>query len=316
MIRNLMATTLCKISLLFLIINFQLHSETLKEKFLKFRAYQKENIINEDEGDSAFSISDQINIKKDLKYGDDEKQKMDIYLPENPENAPVLFMVHGGAWRIGNKEMSTVVENKVNHWVPKGFIFISTGYRLLPTTVYHQIEDIAKAVSYAQQHAKSWGGDPSKFILIGHSAGAHLVAYLAADPKFAYKYGAKPWLGTISLDSAALDVVETMNSIHFPLFDNAFGTDQEYWKKTSPFHQLNNTATPFLAICSDKRDISCKQAFKFINRIKSFKIPANVIEENLGHMEINQNLGLPSHYTTSVESFMSQLDPVVKQKLN
>src|SRR3546814_1535129 len=73
-----------------------------------------------------------------------------------------------------------------------------------------QAADVGHALAAVQARAAGWGGDPARILLIGHSAGAHLVAFLAADAGFAKRQGAKPWLGTVSLDSAALDVVELM----------------------------------------------------------------------------------------------------------
>jgi len=57
---------------------------------------------------------------------------------------------------------------------------------------------------------------------MGHSAGAHLVALLTAHPAFTQAEGALPWLGTVSLDSAAFDVVAVMSGRHLALYDRAF----------------------------------------------------------------------------------------------
>jgi arylformamidase len=73
---------------------------------------------------------------------------------------------------------------------------------------------------------------------MGHSAGAHLVDLLAADPKIAFHEGAKPWLGTVSLDTATLDMEETMRGRHYGFYDAAFGKDPAYWAETSPIHRL------------------------------------------------------------------------------
>ena len=74
----------------------------------------------------------------------------------------------------------------MTRWVPKGFIFISTNYRMLPKTApMEQIRDVASALAFAQGKASSWGGDPAGFIIMGHSAGAHLAALLAASPAMA-----------------------------------------------------------------------------------------------------------------------------------
>ena len=58
----------------------------------------------------------------DVAYGSDPLQRMDIYRPVGaPDNAPVIFMVHGGGWYQGDKALSNVVEKKVLHWVPLGY---------------------------------------------------------------------------------------------------------------------------------------------------------------------------------------------------
>ena len=98
-------------------------------------------------------------ILQDIPYGEGDRNKMDVYLPSHAKNAPVIFMVHGGAWRIGDKASKAVVENKVNRWVQKGFVFISTNYRMLPKAAPHkQATDVAKALAFAQNNSSSWGG--------------------------------------------------------------------------------------------------------------------------------------------------------------
>jgi len=69
-----------------------------------------------------------------------------------------------------------------------------------------QAEDIKKALVFAQQKAPEWGGSADKFILMGHSAGAHLISLISVKSSA----GIKPWLGTIALDSAAYDVTKIM----------------------------------------------------------------------------------------------------------
>ncbi|MEJ2095030.1 MAG: alpha/beta hydrolase, partial [Gammaproteobacteria bacterium] len=143
-------------------------------------------------------------ILEDISYGEFERQKFDVYIPENASSAPVIFLVHGGAWRLGNKSSNRLLNNKLGRWLPQGFIFISTNYRLLPDTdPLEQANDVALSLSTAQEKASSWGGDPEKFILMGHSAGGHLVSMLTAAPSRYYPMNVRPWLGSVILDSAA-----------------------------------------------------------------------------------------------------------------
>lgn len=244
-------------------------------------------------------------VERDIAYGPDVAQRMDVYLPRHSTAAPVLFMVHGGAWMIGDKASRGVVTNKVGRWLPKGYIVVSANYRLLPKAdPLEQANDIAKALASAQSRARSWGGDPARFVLMGHSAGAHLVALLAADPGIASRQGAKPWLGTISLDSAALDVVQTMEAKHMRLYDKAFREDPGYWRDASPFHRLARASGPMLLVCSTRRSDSCPQARSFARKATSFGGRATVLPIALSHREVNQNLGLAGDYTEAVESFL------------
>lgn len=269
---------------------------------------------------------------RDLAYGNDPRQHMDVYLPARAATtpkgakaatvakaslAPVILMVHGGAWRIGDKGASSVVDNKVARWVAQGFVFISINNRLLPQTdPLDQARDVAQALAFAQTQAASWGADPAKFILMGHSAGAHLVALVNASPGLAVQAGAAPWLGTVALDSAAVDVSPIMQGSHYRLYDAAFGADPAFWQSVSPVQQLTAAAKPMLAVCSSRRADSCAQADAFAAKADQLGVRAQVLRQNLSHRDINKKLGLPGAYTDAVEAFMASLDAEVAQRLN
>jgi acetyl esterase/lipase len=246
----------------------------------------------------------------DIAYGETPAQKMDVYLPAHAEHAPVIFMVHGGGWRRGDKAASQVVDNKVARWVAQGYVFISVNYRMLPEAdPLMQADDVARALAAAQSRAATWGADPDKFILMGHSAGAHLVALLAAGPARARALGARPWLGTVVLDSAAVDVAQIMQRRHMRLYDEAFGKDEAFWKSASPIQQLSAEAKPMLLVCSTTRpDKPCDAARAFAEQATALGVRAEVSPQALSHGEINRNLGLPGAYTDTVERFMRSLE--------
>lgn len=257
-----------------------------------------------------------IRLIRDVAYGSDPHQRFDVYAPADAHGAPVIFIVHGGGWARGDKTMRTVVENKVRRWVPMGFVVISTDYRMLPgQEPLAQADDVARALAAAQARAGEWGGDARRFILMGHSAGAHLVSLLAAAPSLASAQGAKPWLGTVALDSAAYDVRAIMRERHFPLYDRAFGTDPAYWASASPLLRLESPGEPFLAVCSTRRKTSCAQADAFVGKAHGLGMRAEVLGEDLSHKEINDRLGADAAYTRSVEAFLRGLDPAVAQRL-
>lgn len=247
----------------------------------------------------------------DLPYGSHERQRLDVYRPLQASAAPILLMVHGGAWAKGDKRMGRVVENKLARWLPQGYLFVSVNYRLLPDAgPLQQVEDIALALSYVQQQAQSWGGDPQRVVLLGHSAGAHLVSLLSADNAIAARFSAKPWLGTVALDSAAFDVDSIMRGKHYRLYDRAFGSEPKYWRVASPYWRLQPEAVPMLAVCSSRRPESCMQAEAFAIRAKDLGVRVEVLPQALEHGEINQRLGVPGPYTDAVEAFLRRIGAV------
>jgi acetyl esterase/lipase len=219
-------------------------------------------------------------------------------------------MVHGGAWMFGNKAAASVVDLKIEHWVrDQGFILVSVGYRFVPQVdVMQQAQDVARAVATAQASAPSWGGDAGRFVLMGHSAGAHLVALISASPGIARQQGARPWLGTVALDSAALDTAALMRRRHMPFYDRVFGDDPAYWRTVSPTDTLAPGAPPMLLVCStQRRDGSCTQANQFATRAAAIGGRAEVVPEDLTHAQIDGELGLPGAYTASVDAFIRSL---------
>ena len=263
----------------------------------------------------SFASSAGVEMLSDIAYGDSDQQVLDVYYPSiKKKDAPVIFMVHGGAWRIGDKASKAVVKNKVAHWVPKGFVFISVNYRMLPKV--HPIEqanDIQKALLFSQRNIYKWGGAADKFILMGHSAGAHLVSLLSVGNDAAIE----PLLGAIALDSAAYDVELIMRSASPSRFyKKAFGKNPVYWRNASPYHKLNDKLFPFLAVCSSKRkDGSCSQAEKFVEKAKKYGSQAQLIPINFSHREINVKLGKEYCYTRSVDEFIKKLHPTFEQML-
>lgn len=276
------------------------HSGPLRDRFMD-RMQQKS--VGE-VGDPAAMVPGSTVLT--LSYGPDPVQTMDVYLPPAPQRAPILVMVHGGGWRLGDKTSPGVVENKLKHWLPQGFIVVSVNYRLLPKAkVETQAQDVARALAYIQNRAAGWGGDGDRVILMGHSAGAHLVALLSADPGQVTDQGGRRWTGTVVIDSAALDLVAIMERRHPKLYDDAFGRDPAYWRQMSPKEQLKADAVSMLVSCSTTRaDDPCGNAEGFAARAEALNVAVDVLPQAMNHMEINRDLGLPGAYTDAVQAFI------------
>lgn len=249
-------------------------------------------------------------IERDIAYGQHPKQRYDVYLPAKAKpNAPILLMVHGGGWRTGDKGNPGVAGDKAAHWLAKGFVFVNVNNRLLPDAdPLQQARNVAAAVASAQQRAPQWGADPKRLVLMGHSAGAHLVALLGTSPDLLAAASAVRPRGVIALDSAAMNVPEMMRKPRLPdLYHDAFGADPAFWASASPFHRLSRQGLPMLIVCSSRRPDSCPQGRALAEKAKDLGVPMQVLTEDLSHGEINHDLGKPSAYTRAVSDWIDRL---------
>ena len=249
-------------------------------------------------------------VERDIAYGAHPKQRYDVYVPAHAAPAaPILFMVHGGGWRIGDKASPGVVGDKAAHWLGKGFVFVSVNNRLLPDAdPLQQARDVATALADVQKRASTWGADPKRVILMGHSAGAHLVALLGTSPTLLTEAGALRPLGVVSLDSAAMDVPSMMASPRLPkLYPDAFGSDPAFWASVSPYQQVTPRALPMLVVCSSRRVDSCPQGRALASKAGKMGIPMHVLPEDLSHAQINHTLGRPSDYTRQVSDWIDHV---------
>ena len=247
-------------------------------------------------------------VERDVAYGPASRQRLDVYMPAHADGAPILVMVHGGGWAIGDKSSSGVVRNKVRHWLPEGYIVVSVNYRLVPEVdVSAEAEDVARALAYVQRNAVRWGGDGSRVVLMGHSAGGHLVALVTADSALVRRAGVRPWLGTIGLDAGAYNVVTIMQARHLSLYDQAFGKDPAFWRSVSPTLRLDHAAVPLLLVCSSRRQDSCAQAEAFAARARARGGQASVLPLDRTHAQIDSELGTDSAYTSAVDGFLGKV---------
>jgi len=113
-------------------------------------------------------------MPKTYAYGSHRLEAYDVYMPsQKTKQAPVIIMVHGGAWVIGDKAHAGVVHNKAKHFLDQDMIFISVNYPMINDAYdpWHQSVSVANAISHIQAQLSALGGDHQKMIIMGHSAG-------------------------------------------------------------------------------------------------------------------------------------------------
>lgn len=192
----------------------------------------------------------EVEVVKDIAYNDakdaDEKQKLDLYLPKGQKDFPVLFFVHGGTWKSGDRKQ---YEKLGQLYAGRGLGVVIISYRLTPKVRHPaHIQDVAKAFAWTCANVGKYGGRADQIFCFGHSAGGHLVSLLATDESYlkAEKRSFADIKGVISVSG-----VYTI--LPAGAIAKAFGTDPEVCKKASPIYNVKAGAKhpPFLILYGD-----------------------------------------------------------------
>lgn len=152
--------------------------ENQKNMNLKFYVTSLLLILSTALANAQVIVTEDIDYIADSVY-DDDKDFLDIYMPEGKKDAPVIVYFHGGALLMGNKSWGEDIGNKV---AESGIGLVSVNYRLSPEFQHPtHIKDVAAATAWVINNIEAYGGNPQKVYIAGHSAGAYLAALLAID---------------------------------------------------------------------------------------------------------------------------------------
>jgi len=180
-----------------------------------------------------------VEVRKNIEYidgdpQDEPKHKLDLFLPKDKKNFPVMLFIHGGNWSSGDRSFYSGLGYR---FAKSGIGVAIPSYRLMPQYPHpSQVEDVAAAFAWVYRNIQSEGGDVSRIYVAGHSAGGHLAALFALDGEFRQRYGIPENAihGVISL-SGVYDV-----SV-MPAFVAGPGR-----QSASPLHYVHRGAPPFL----------------------------------------------------------------------
>lgn len=255
---------------------------------------------------------------KTIAYGADSLQTLEFTRAQNAQRAaPLILFVHGGGWKRGDKDSATGPW-KVAHFTAKGYAFATMDYRLVPAaTVEQQAQDVADALAALVKRASVLGIDCTRVVLMGHSAGAHLVALVGTDPRYLHRAGLtyNDIAGIIPIDGAAYDVpAQIAESGRFmrSTYIQAFGDDYARQTTLSPTAQAAAPNAPSFLLLHVQREDGVRQAMhleealrKAGTRVERHAFAGNGLR---GHMEINRDLGNPDYpATTVVDQWLTRL---------
>ena len=243
-----------------------------------------------------------------ISYGTDPLQQLDFYAA-SASNAPLVLFVHGGGWKRGDKASATGAY-KAAHYTGLGYHFASINYRLVPSaTVEQQAADVASALAELLRQADTLGIDRDRVVLMGHSAGAHLVALVGTDPQYLAGAGLtfKDVAGVIPLDGAGYEVPSQMGENRRLLgdtYEQAFGTDPSRQRALSPTHHAAAPNAPAFLVLHVERADAKRQSEGLAAALRSAgtQVELHVLEGRglRGHRQINQELGNPDYPATSI----------------
>ena len=210
-------------------------------------------------------------LQRDIAYGPDPAERLDIYREQGLHAAPVIIIVHGGAYMFGDKAaipFPTVAQFLAAH----GMIVASINYRLAPAADWPAaIQDVAHATAFMHDQAASFGGDPARIVLLGHSAGATDVAGYVLDRRFQPATG--PGIAAAILVSGRYTLVPDRLDPNEERWETYFGADPRLWHDRAPIdHVAGAPDIPLLLVIAESdnrgldvgglalRDALCRQA--------------------------------------------------------
>lgn len=264
---------------------------------------------------------------RDIAYTDGagELQRLDLYRPDGEGPFPLVVWVHGGGWAVGDKAN---VADKPAHFMSHGFAFASVNYRLSPrppTTepdrVRHPVHagDVAAAISYLVANSDSLDIDPERMFLMGHSAGAHIAAFVGmSDLLDQHGFDNQRLRGVVALDGQAYDIPfyfeQPRSERARLLYQNAFGTPEENraedsWRLASPITFADENDPPTLFILQDN-PLRIEQTTRLISAL-SQDASETMKTVDRTHREINIDIGAredPAGITAAIDAFIARHD--------
>jgi acetyl esterase/lipase len=229
-------------------------------------------------------------VTRDLAYGTDPRQKLDVYQPRAAARAPLVVFFYGGSWNAGERGDYRFVGEAL---AARGIVVAIADYRLYPEVTYPEfLNDSARAVAWVNVEAQRFDADPERLFVMGHSAGAYNAAMLALDPR---------WLAQQGMDAAQLagwvglagpyDFLPSNNPDVQPVFHHP-----RYPPGAEPFGHVSDNAPPaFLgAARSDTLVDPQRNTARLASDLGAAGVPVTLrFYERVGHMTLIGAFGRP-----------------------
>ncbi|MBB3543396.1 MULTISPECIES: alpha/beta hydrolase [unclassified Rhizobium] len=224
----------------------------------------------------------------DVAYGDGPDETVDMFFPAGPrQNLPVHLFVHGGYWRMFSKRDYSCIANTITL---AGAIAVIVDYSLMPGQRMEVLVDqVVRAKEWVVQHIASYGGDPLRLSVSGHSAGAHLATFTFEESEKASRVQGAFLLGGL-YDLAPLQQSFLQREIAL--------TEDEVSRFTPLFRRHRADCRVLVAVGQDETRPFHDQSDAFINHVAAQGLSAtrNKITGR-NHMNSVRDLGVAGSET-------------------
>ncbi len=271
-----------------------------------------------------FNVAAAQKLTSDIAYIENghNRHVLDIYTPElaTGQSLPVMFWIHGGGWQVGDK---SEVALKPKVLTERGFVFVSTNYRLLPEVEMDVLtRDVAASLGWVHKNIAKYGGDPKRIFVGGHSAGAQLAALICTDDRYLREHGVAfdVLKGCVPVDGDTYDVPKIImtSELRQALYGGkmfTFGHRQKFGndpEKHVDYSAVTHVAKdkgipPFLLLYFPGNPDTSAQARHLETALRQAKIPATAYgKSDSNHRALNNDLGKPDDPAT--QEFFKFLD--------
>lgn len=222
-------------------------------------------------------LAPDVQEKQDLRYYEgsgshSKKHLLNLYLPVDRKDPPIVIFVHGGSWKRGDKDAYGGAYARLGRSLAgTGLAVAIINYRLSPEVRHPEhARDVARALAWVHKQSNVYGWNQKEIFLMGHSAGAHLASLVAVDPFYLAERGLKPNVvrGVVAI-SGVYDLELTGISGQF-LYESVFSTERQMLRKASPTSQVGTRPAPFLLLYAEEDYVTADfQARRFEKALKA-----------------------------------------------
>ena len=228
-----------------------------------------------------------------VEYGSHQRQKLDIYLPKNPQISDTLKKVvifyYGGNWDSGERADYKFAAEAL---VSEGYIVVVPDYRVYPEVLFPGfMADPVSAAKWVKTNIKKYHGDGDKIFLAGHSAGAHIAVMMAINAEYLAVASLKPndFAGVIGL-AGPYDFLPLKSA----RLKTIFGAESEQWK-SQPINFVNGKNPPLmLAIGMKDGTVWPRNSINLAKKIKEKNGQVEIVEfASYAHVDMVAKLAKP-----------------------